>query len=163
MTDAERLAFCRAARLLIEAIRAGHIEPRERDDLAFQLARVHQYSGVAPRPDDQLRWVCEIHMDLRDAGGGWVELDVAALDAAVDSQRESHRAFDLVAYPPDAPSVAQHSYSPLHHHSRSQQTPSEPLGHSTFLEPPPCRPGRDSPTVQRRRPPRQLPQWYHLG
>jgi hypothetical protein len=102
----EQIAFCRATHRLIEAVLAGHIEPRDRDDLAFQLAQVHQYSGVAPSPHGQLRWVCEIHIDLEDAGGGWVELDVAALDTAMHGQREAHGAFDLVAYLPEAPGIA---------------------------------------------------------
>jgi len=106
MTDAEQLAFCRAAQLLIDGVLAGQVAPRDRDELAFQLAQVHQYSGVAPNPTPQLRWVCEMHIDLWEAGGGWVELDVAALDAATHHQRESYRAFDLVAYPPDAPGGA---------------------------------------------------------
>jgi hypothetical protein len=105
ISDGEQLAFCRATQRLIDAILTGKIEPRDRYDLVFQLAEVHRHSKVAPNTKEQPRWVCEIHVNLREPSPGWVELDVAALDATM-RQQESLTAFDLVAYLPNSPRAA---------------------------------------------------------
>jgi hypothetical protein len=107
MTDEEQLAFCRAARRLIDAIVSRAIWPRERDDLAFQLGKVHQYSGLPATGRDELRTVCEIHVNLKKVrwGRGRVKLDVPALQPTM-RQQEGHRAFDVVAYLPNTPDGA---------------------------------------------------------
>lgn len=101
----EQLALCRASRRLIDAILAGEIAPRERDDLAFQLGQVRRYSGLPAVHGGDLRVVCEVHVNLREVQTGIVELDIPALQPAVRHQ-VGYRAFDVVAYLPTAPGAA---------------------------------------------------------
>jgi hypothetical protein len=100
LTAEEQLAFCRAAQRFIDAIIAGTIRPRERDDLLAQLGQLERYSGIASTPEDVgMNRLCEVHVNLRAVSPGRVELDVPALQQPMQHQVQ-YRRFDVVAYLP---------------------------------------------------------------
>jgi hypothetical protein len=100
LTAEEQLAFCRAAQRFIDAIIAGTIRPREREDLLSQLGQLERHSGVAPTPEDVgMNRLCEVHVNLRAVSPGRVELDVPALQQPMQHQVQ-YRRFDVVAYLP---------------------------------------------------------------
>jgi hypothetical protein len=97
----EQLAFCRATRRLINAVLAKQLDARDRDDLAFHLAQVRQYSQATFDGRD-LRAVREILVNLSEVSPGRVRVDVPAAKAAMRGQPEPH-VFDLVAFAPGLP------------------------------------------------------------
>lgn len=94
----EQFAFCRATRRLIDAVLTQQLDARNRDDLAFHLARVRRYSQAAFDGRD-LRAVREIIVNPPEVTPRVVRVAVPAAKAAMMGQPAPHIA-DLVAFAP---------------------------------------------------------------